>query len=92
MRRCWRASEHTRPERLRGYVRPPPLLVACSLLLQLSDQCLDHSYHKRHLDATLGREVVACHACQNEWYRDEQPTLECPSLSWRDNGERSARE
>ncbi|KAB5514966.1 hypothetical protein GE09DRAFT_1161704 [Coniochaeta sp. 2T2.1] len=33
---------------------------------------------QRHLDATLGREVVACHACQNEWYRDEQPTLECP--------------
>ena len=32
----------------------------------------------RHLDATHGREVVFCHACQNEWYRDERPTLECP--------------
>lgn len=32
----------------------------------------------RHLDASQGREVVFCHACQNEWYRDEQPTLDCP--------------
>lgn len=33
---------------------------------------------QRHLDTSQGREVVFCHACQNEWYRDEQPTLECP--------------
>ncbi|KAB5540398.1 hypothetical protein GE09DRAFT_255128 [Coniochaeta sp. 2T2.1] len=33
---------------------------------------------QRHLDATQGREVVYCHACQNEWFRDEQPGLECP--------------
>ncbi|XXG94386.1 hypothetical protein Hte_000641 [Hypoxylon texense] len=32
-----------------------------------------------HLDATTGREVVYCHHCQHEWYRDERPdTLECP--------------
>ncbi|KAI1465881.1 uncharacterized protein F4812DRAFT_437985 [Daldinia caldariorum] len=33
----------------------------------------------RHLDATGDREVVYCHSCENEWYRDERPdTLECP--------------
>ncbi|KAI1107440.1 hypothetical protein F4804DRAFT_160428 [Jackrogersella minutella] len=32
-----------------------------------------------HLDATAGREVVYCHGCEYEWYRDERPdTLECP--------------
>ncbi|KAK0388652.1 hypothetical protein NLU13_4895 [Sarocladium strictum] len=31
----------------------------------------------QHLDATAGREVVFCHACSYEWYRDEQG-LECP--------------
>lgn len=32
-----------------------------------------------HLDATSGREVVYCHACAREWYRDERPdTLACP--------------
>ncbi|KAI1209893.1 uncharacterized protein F4807DRAFT_424788 [Annulohypoxylon truncatum] len=32
-----------------------------------------------HLDATAGREVVFCHRCENEWYRDERPnTLDCP--------------
>lgn len=30
-----------------------------------------------HLDATTGREVVYCHACANEWYRDEEG-LTCP--------------
>jgi rubrerythrin len=30
-----------------------------------------------HLDATAGREVVYCHACANEWYRDENG-LTCP--------------
>ncbi|KAK7414247.1 hypothetical protein QQZ08_012550, partial [Neonectria magnoliae] len=30
-----------------------------------------------HLDATTGREVVFCHACSNEWYRDSHG-LECP--------------
>ncbi|KAK4192000.1 E3 ubiquitin-protein ligase RING1-like protein [Podospora australis] len=35
----------------------------------------------RHLDATLGREVVYCHTCSHEWYRDESPSLSivCPS-------------
>ncbi|RKU47171.1 hypothetical protein DL546_007434 [Coniochaeta pulveracea] len=32
----------------------------------------------RHLDATTGREVVYCHGCRNEWYRDQQEGLECP--------------
>ncbi|TFA99282.1 hypothetical protein CCMA1212_009054 [Trichoderma ghanense] len=32
----------------------------------------------RHLDAGAGREVVYCHACSHEWYRDEQG-LVCPS-------------
>lgn len=32
-----------------------------------------------HLDATGDREVVFCHGCDNEWYRDQRPnTLECP--------------
>lgn len=35
----------------------------------------DHSH--RHLDANAGREVVYCHACSNEWYRDERG-LQCP--------------
>ncbi|KAM0557971.1 hypothetical protein ACHAPJ_005135 [Fusarium lateritium] len=30
-----------------------------------------------HLDVTAGREVVYCHACANEWYRDEDG-LTCP--------------
>ncbi|KAF5002347.1 hypothetical protein FGRMN_358 [Fusarium graminum] len=30
-----------------------------------------------HLDATAGREVVYCHACAGEWYRDENG-LTCP--------------
>lgn len=30
-----------------------------------------------HLDATTGREVVYCHACSHEWYRDDHG-LECP--------------
>lgn len=33
---------------------------------------------RRHLDATQGREVIYCHACENEWYRDEHAALECP--------------
>ncbi|KAI0175777.1 hypothetical protein GGR52DRAFT_329928 [Hypoxylon sp. FL1284] len=33
----------------------------------------------RHLDATTSREVVFCHHCEQEWYRDERPnTLVCP--------------
>ncbi|KAL7628937.1 hypothetical protein AAE478_000454 [Parahypoxylon ruwenzoriense] len=33
----------------------------------------------QHLNATLGREVVYCHGCQYEWYRDDRPgTLVCP--------------
>ncbi|KAH8889809.1 hypothetical protein GQ53DRAFT_825221 [Thozetella sp. PMI_491] len=31
-----------------------------------------------HLDASSGREVVFCHACHDEWYRDAHPTLQCP--------------
>ncbi|KAI0890333.1 uncharacterized protein GGS22DRAFT_12153 [Annulohypoxylon maeteangense] len=32
-----------------------------------------------HLDATVGREVVFCHNCRHEWYRDERPdALDCP--------------
>ncbi|KXJ95291.1 hypothetical protein Micbo1qcDRAFT_192350 [Microdochium bolleyi] len=36
---------------------------------------------QQHLDATTGREVVFCHACDHEWYKDEQPdneSLVCP--------------
>ncbi|KAK4075683.1 hypothetical protein Trihar35433_2243 [Trichoderma harzianum] len=31
----------------------------------------------RHLDASAGREVVYCHSCAGEWYRDELRLL-CP--------------
>ncbi|KAK7958130.1 hypothetical protein PG996_010426 [Apiospora saccharicola] len=31
----------------------------------------------QHLDASAGREVVYCHQCENEWYRDEHG-LPCP--------------
>lgn len=31
-----------------------------------------------HLDATAGRDVVFCHACNHEWYHDEHG-LECPA-------------
>ncbi|KAH9909120.1 hypothetical protein F4778DRAFT_214123 [Xylariomycetidae sp. FL2044] len=35
--------------------------------------------HGRNLDASTGREVVYCHHCAHEWYRDERPgTLSCP--------------
>jgi len=33
----------------------------------------------RHLDATSGREVVFCHFCNHEWYKDEHgDSLACP--------------
>lgn len=33
----------------------------------------------RHLDAFAGREVVFCHGCEREWYRDENENgLVCP--------------
>ncbi|KAI0380076.1 hypothetical protein F5Y04DRAFT_105724 [Hypomontagnella monticulosa] len=33
-----------------------------------------------HLDATSGREVVYCHNCSGEWWKDERPNdLECPN-------------
>ncbi|KAG8406951.1 hypothetical protein J3458_020459 [Metarhizium acridum] len=31
-----------------------------------------------HLDADAGREVVFCHACSNEWYRDDHGLM-CPN-------------
>jgi E3 ubiquitin-protein ligase RNF115/126 len=31
-----------------------------------------------HLDATGSREVVFCHQCENEWYRDEHGLI-CPA-------------
>ncbi|KAJ4300482.1 hypothetical protein N0V88_003157 [Collariella sp. IMI 366227] len=33
----------------------------------------------RHLRSAGGREVVFCHACDSEWYRDEHESLDCPS-------------
>ncbi|OTB06339.1 hypothetical protein M426DRAFT_9826 [Hypoxylon sp. CI-4A] len=33
---------------------------------------------RNHLDATSGREVVYCHQCQHEWYKDERPNIVCP--------------
>lgn len=33
--------------------------------------------HHGHIDASTGRDVVYCHACTNEWYRDESG-LTCP--------------
>ncbi|KAK1755796.1 hypothetical protein QBC47DRAFT_401960 [Echria macrotheca] len=33
----------------------------------------------RHLDTSGGREVVFCHACRHEWYRDPHQDLHCPS-------------
>ncbi|KAI8954096.1 hypothetical protein F4801DRAFT_46421 [Xylaria longipes] len=33
----------------------------------------------QHLEPAEGREVVFCHGCKHEWYRDEHPgTLACP--------------
>ncbi|KAK4450716.1 hypothetical protein QBC34DRAFT_402326 [Podospora aff. communis PSN243] len=32
----------------------------------------------RHLDAASGREVVLCHLCRHEWYRDQRESLACP--------------
>ncbi|RYO86309.1 hypothetical protein DL766_008769 [Monosporascus sp. MC13-8B] len=38
-----------------------------------------NSSQTRHLDATSGREVVFCHQCENEWYKDEHgDSLTCP--------------
>ncbi|KAL0930423.1 uncharacterized protein CTRU02_214498 [Colletotrichum truncatum] len=36
-----------------------------------------HATRGGHLDATAGREVVYCHACSNEWWKDEHG-LRCP--------------
>ncbi|KAF5025482.1 hypothetical protein F66182_2458 [Fusarium sp. NRRL 66182] len=36
-----------------------------------------HDERHGHLDATAGRDVVYCHACAGEWYRDEHG-LTCP--------------
>jgi E3 ubiquitin-protein ligase RNF115/126 len=36
-----------------------------------------HAERHGHLDATAEREVVYCHACANEWFRDEDG-LTCP--------------
>jgi Zn finger protein HypA/HybF involved in hydrogenase expression len=36
-----------------------------------------HAERHGHLDATAGREIVYCHACASEWYRDEDG-LTCP--------------
>jgi Zn finger protein HypA/HybF involved in hydrogenase expression len=33
--------------------------------------------HAEHLDAAAGREVVYCHACSHEWYRDDYGLM-CP--------------
>jgi len=30
------------------------------------------------LDVTAGREVVFCHQCAHEWYRDDHNGLDCP--------------
>ncbi|RYP55050.1 hypothetical protein DL768_000366 [Monosporascus sp. mg162] len=39
-----------------------------------------NSSQPRHLDATCGREVVFCHQCENEWYKDEHgDSLNCPA-------------
>ncbi|CAD6443575.1 5dc06aef-1085-420f-9dbc-2f1c63fa7372 [Sclerotinia trifoliorum] len=38
---------------------------------------IDNSGGRRHLDATGPREVVYCHQCENEWYKDEHG-LVCP--------------
>lgn len=35
--------------------------------------------HHQRLDATTGREVVFCYACQAEWWRDESGIMPCPS-------------
>ncbi|KAK2595920.1 hypothetical protein QQS21_006515 [Conoideocrella luteorostrata] len=42
-----------------------------------TDEIAPSSLRGRNLDATAGREVVFCHACSNEWYRDEHG-LVCP--------------
>jgi hypothetical protein len=42
-----------------------------------SSRCVSHAERHGHLDATAGREVVYCHACVAEWYRDENG-LTCP--------------
>lgn len=42
-----------------------------------AQQMSSHAERHGHLDATAGREVVYCHACAGEWYRDENG-LTCP--------------
>lgn len=43
----------------------------------MADQPLGHGGGSRHLDASGPRDVVFCHQCDNEWYRDEHG-LSCP--------------
>lgn len=47
---------------------PDPADVSASLMA-----------HHQRLDATTGREVVFCYACQAEWWRDENGIMPCPS-------------
>ncbi|KAG9248454.1 hypothetical protein BJ878DRAFT_26008 [Calycina marina] len=39
---------------------------------------MDAGRRQTRLDATHGRQVVFCHACLNEWYRNERAELTCP--------------
>ncbi|RDW79586.1 hypothetical protein BP6252_04224 [Coleophoma cylindrospora] len=36
------------------------------------------SHNQMHLDASGSREVVFCHQCEYEWYKDDGPGLKCP--------------
>jgi hypothetical protein len=45
--------------------------------IPLSIEGLEIRDIRTHLDATGDREVVYCHSCSHEWYRDEHG-LECP--------------
>lgn len=52
-------------------------LSALSAYQRRQGQMASEQSHGGHLDATTDQEVVFCHACAHEWYRDEHG-LACP--------------
>jgi E3 ubiquitin-protein ligase RNF115/126 len=46
----------------------------------MADQPSGSGHGRQHLDASGPREVVYCHDCEHEWYRDEAG-LVCPSCN-----------
>lgn len=63
--------------RLAGLAVGLGLSAALSIYQRSQAQMASREGHDGHLDATSDREVVFCHACSYEWYRDSHGLM-CP--------------